>query len=257
MKTFYRLFAHEFGQLRGITLLLAAIAMGGPLLLLRLELKNQGSRPVPRYEDLFDASGSAALYGSLLVLTLLSFLLVFYSAYWRGKSIYTSLTLPAPREMLYASKLLALLTSLLAVYSAELIGIRLGYAYSLDKLQAIGVEHPMNNGLFLAFLRGDFLRFLLPHDPTRLLSNAAILLAVTSGILYAVLCERSRKGWGALPLTVGAITILRVLAYRLSESDRVWELSGRSLLGSSLFLLALTIWFIWRGIRFYQRGAIA
>lgn len=161
------------------------------------------------------------------------------------------------REVLYFAKLLAVLTAFLILIASELLAIRLGYGYTVDRMVLAGQEGPMANGLFLAFLRCDFFRLLLPFSFSRMLSTAALLLAATTGAYYAALCERSRCWLGLTAAAVAFAAILRVIGYRLGESVGSAVYRAEGLYPSSILLLALSAGFIWHGIVLYKKGAIA
>lgn len=255
--SFYRLYRYELSRIGLLTFILALAALLLPQWLLKEETAGMLSNALKRYEDLFLASGSPQLFFILCALLLAGFLLNFYRGYWRSKSIYTLIALPVRREALYFAKLLALLTAFLILIAAELLAIRLGYGYTADRMMLAGQEGPMANGLFLAFLRCDFFRLLLPLNFSRMLSTAALLLAATTGAYYAALCERSRRRLGLTAAVVAFAVILRVIGYRLGESAGSAVYHAEGLYPSSILLLAASAGFVWHSIVLYKKGAIA
>ncbi|WP_221469353.1 hypothetical protein [Cohnella nanjingensis] len=253
----YRLLNWEFGRWLGFVALLCAGALLAPLYLLNAAAKDYNVfANHARYEDLYAASGCPLLFFLLVLLLCAYFLKTIYAGYWGGKSIYTYLTLPVRRESLYLSKLLVFLVSLLLLIVAQLLSIRLGYALVMDRASAYQEgKMIMHNGLFLAFVRSDFFRLLLPFHFSRLLSSVSMLLVIATGFYYGVLCERSRKYAGFVMVGTAGLVLYNVLVYRLNEASHY--MASKSLYPSSLLLLALSGYFVWHSLRWIRRGAIA
>lgn len=254
---FYRLLNHEFGRWLPFIGLLCASAVIVPLLLLNSAAGDNGQLAIhPRYEDLYIAAGCPILFLLLLALLCAFFLITFYRGYWGGKSIYTYLTLPVRRGSLYFSKLTVFATCLLLLLAAQLISIRLGYSVVEHKLRSYeNGQLVMHNGMFLAFVRSDFFRLLLPLNLSRLLSTFSMFAVVVTGFYYGALCERSRKYEGLAAIAAAAYLLYRTCAYRLTESDH--EFVSRSLYPSSLMMLALCAFFVSHGLWLIRRGKIA
>ena len=164
MKGFYRLFNLEFSKwLVFIALSCAAAIVLPPVLLVR-QLKSYNEFTVnERFEEAFASSGGIFVFMILLALVCAFFLITVYADYWGGKSVYTYLTLPVKREALYFGKLTAFAACLLLLLASQLIGIRFGYALYAAKVASYGEgRFAMHNGYFLAMIRSDFFRLLLP-----------------------------------------------------------------------------------------------
>ncbi|MCC3375208.1 hypothetical protein [Cohnella sp. REN36] len=257
MRGLYRLLNLEFGQWLGFLALLFAGAVLAPLYLLDAAAKDYNllANHV-RFEDLYAASGCPLLFFLLLLLLCAYFLKTVYAGYWGSKSVYTYLTIPVRRESLYWSKLMVFLLSLLLLLVAQLLSIRIGYAIVIDRVSAYQEGNMvMHNGLFLAFVRSDFFRLLLPFHFSRILSSISLLLVIATGFYYAALCERSRKYAGFALIGITAIVAYKVLVYRLNEASHAWPL--KNLYPSSLILLALSGYFVWHSLRWIRRGTIA
>jgi hypothetical protein len=253
----YRLVNVEFVRWLPFMSLLIIAALVVPLFLLNSAVTDYAMfSSHSRFEDLYISSGCALLFLVFMALLCLYFLLTIYSGYWGSKSVYTYLTLPVRRESLYMSKLIVFLTFLLLLIGVQFISIRLGYSLVVGKAATYNEgKFLMNNGLFLAFVRSDFFRLLLPFSFSRIFSSCCMLLVLATGIYYGALCERSRKYWGFVAVGAAAWILYKVLVYRLNESNHYLE--SRSLFPSSLILLALSGLFLWHGLRMMRRGTIA
>ncbi|RUS42832.1 hypothetical protein [Cohnella sp. AR92] len=252
MKGFYRLLNLEFvSWIR----FLAGLLVGS--FSLSLLLLNSASRfspwtNQPRYEDLFVSSGCTIVFFIAFVLLCLYFLKSVYAGYWGSKSVYSYLTLPVRRDALYWSKLLVFATGMLLLIAVQLLVFRLGYAL-VDSRYTSGFG--MHNGWYLALIRSEFIRILLPLSLSRLLSTLSLLLAIAAGLYYGALCERSRKYYGFFGIAAAAFLIVKVLLYRMNET--LYDADPHSLYGSSLLLLAFAAAFVWHGIYLLRRGSIA
>ncbi|MFC4598703.1 hypothetical protein [Cohnella hongkongensis] len=257
MRGFYRLLNFEFAKWLAFIASVCAAAVVAPLLLLQRQLERYSEYSVTeRYEDLYVSSGGIVLFLILFALVCAFFLITVYADYWGSKSVYTYLTLPVRREALYFSKVLVFATCLLLLLTAQLVAIRLGYSLYAGKVASYGNgQFVMNNGYFLAMIRSEFFRLLLPLSFSRMLSTLALLLAVSTGLYYLALCERSRK-YSGLAFIVAAVWLgIRALGYRLNELNPYSEPTG--LYMSNALLLALSGFFVWHSLRLIRRGAIA
>jgi len=257
MKGFYRLINFEFSKWLGFLSLSCAASLLGPIILMYGQVKSYSEYVLnDRFEELYVSSGGMILFLLLLALACAYFLKTVYADYWGGKSIYTFLTLPMKREALYFSRLIVFATGLLLLLASHLIGIRLGYALFAAKTASYGDgQFFMHNGFFLAMIRSEFFRLLLPLSFSRILSTFAILSAVATGFHYGALCERSRRYWGFVPVVAAVWLIIDVISYRLNEADNYYDSTGLYI--NSAWLLALSLLFVLNGLRLVRRGAIA
>ncbi|CAM3883973.1 ABC transporter permease [Cohnella lubricantis] len=253
----YRLLNHEFSRWLRFIALLCAAAIIVPLLLLHSASSDSGELTAhPRYEDLYAASGCPILFLLLLTLLCAYFLITIYRGYWSGKSIYTYLTLPVRRESLYFSKLFVFIACLLLLLAAQLISIHLGYAIFEHQARSVYEgKLVMHNGLFLAFVRSDFFRLLLPFSFSRALSSFSILAVIAAGFYYGALCERCRRYEGFAAIAAAGYLLYRAVAYRLNEVNHYTSPTG--LYASSLLMLALSGLFVWHSLWLIRRGAVA
>ncbi|WP_270171299.1 hypothetical protein [Paenibacillus sp. SYP-B4298] len=257
MKGYYRLLNAEFAAWLRAIILLCAGALGTPLLLIHAATNDYGPYTVvERYETLYVSSGAALTCGVYILLLLAYYVRSVYRAYSGSKSIYTFLTLPVRREALYAAKLTTAATALLLLLAAQGAGAWLGYELAAARaFRAGGEGYVMHNGWFLAVIRSEWFRMLLPFSFSRLLSTVAIAAALLTGTYYATLCERSRKLWGEVAVIAAVLLIIRVAGYRMSEPIYYGEPSG--LYWSSALLLLLSAWFIGHSLQLLRRGTVA
>lgn len=103
--------------------------------------------------------------------------------YFGTKSIYSLLTVPVSRKIIYFSKIIGGLLSILIIYSAQIINIFI--SYSLYKIM-LPVENQITNGLGLAMLRSPFLASLIPVNPLFIVWNIITLAYIVIAIVYAV-----------------------------------------------------------------------
>lgn len=257
MKNFYQLLTYECSRLMRETLLLCAAAILVPLLLLKGAIKEyQEFGVIERYEILYHSSGGMTVFFILLGLLIAVFLRNFYAGYWGGKSVYTFLTLPMRRSAVYGSKLASFALAVLMLLAAQLLAIRLGYGLVEDKISSIAQgQYVMANGLFLAFIRSNYLRILLPFSLNGVLSSCALLLTLLTGVYYAALIERSKRYWGFGLIVVAGYLMLKEWGFRMGLPE--FFLDTQDYYIRSFLLLGLSVFFIWHGSRLIKKGAIA
>ncbi|MBP1995748.1 ABC transporter permease [Paenibacillus eucommiae] len=257
MKGLYRLINIEFAKWLRLIMILCAATMITPLIMVQDQLKNYSEYTVnERYEDLYASSGSVILFLIFLVIVCAFFLKTVYADYWGGKSIYTYLTLPVKREAFYFSKLIVFAICLLMLLAAQLISIRIGYALAAAKYGSYGEgQFVMHNGFFLAMIRSEFFRLLLPLSLSRLLSSLAVFTTIATGFYYGALCERSRKYFGFAAIVAALWIMIAVIGYRMNEQIHYSDLSSLWMSSSALF--ALSGFFIWHSLHILRRGAVA
>ena len=259
LKGFYRLLNREFVSWTPFLAILCAGSLIVQLFLLNSAIKglNEYARH-PRYEDLTVSSGGAAVFLISCGLLCLYFLATIYSGYWGSKSVYAYLTLPVRRESLYFSKLSVFLIGLLLLIGVELLTLRIGYFILQRHIETYpndAERFMMNNGFYLSAIRSEFVRFLLPLTFSRFMSSVSLFAAVSTGLYYAALCERSRKFAGLAAVAIAAYLSFEVFVYRLGEVSGYYV--SKNLYPSSLLLLALAALFVWHSLTIMRRGAIA
>lgn len=254
MRTFYRLLNYELGtMLRGM-LLLALGAFVSPFMFLSIHM-DRDLAVYERYETIYSESGSIIVFLVYLAAMLGLFLKSFYSNYAGSKSIYTLLALPVRREAVYFGKLLSLAIALLMLWAALALSVWVGIGMVDNKVMyATNGNGVTDNGLFLAAIRSSFLSVALPVNLQGLLSTFSIGAALTTGVYYGAICERSKRYWGFAALAAATYAIIRVLTYRMNMPASSFDIF--SLQAGSVILLIFSAWFVWHGIRLVKRGAI-
>ncbi|MBU9720005.1 MULTISPECIES: hypothetical protein [Bacillaceae] len=206
-----------------------------------------------RFEEIYASSGTIVVFYLLIVILLTYYILRVYSGYWGNKSIYTFLTLPVNRRVIYLSKLSAFMICFLLFYVTKILSVHIGYHVFILRVDRIaGNEFIMNNGLFLAVLRSNYLQILFPYSFHAILSNIAIVICLVTSVYYAALCERSQKYLGFIFVILSVGLTVFVLIDRINRT--IYDNSGWYI--SSGFLLVLSLFFIWHSIKLYKRGAI-
>lgn len=255
MNGLYRLLNFEFSKWLKVLLPLAVGLILIPPLLMRSAVKGYNEYAVHhRFESLYISSGGAAIFGGCFLLLCLFFLIRFYAQYWGGKSAYTFLTLPVSRDAIYWSRLIVFLGSMLLLVAANWLGIKLSYsAYATHIGQYADGQYVMDNGYFLALIRSEFFRLIMPLTFSRILSSFAIMLTIAVCIYYIVLCERSRYKWFIVTVNLPIWLMMRTLLYDRLDERYQWNaqsglyFSSLVLIGISGLYIAHSIWMLRRG----------
>ncbi|XEC96185.1 hypothetical protein AB6A23_06395 [Paenibacillus tarimensis] len=256
MRGYYRLLNHEFSSMLRAVVFLCVGTIVSPLLFLNAAMKGYDRYSVhQRFEDIYASSGCIIVFLIYFAALCVFFLKSIYANYWGSKSIYTYLTLPVKREAVYFSKLSAFSVCMMMLLASQLVSVMLGYSLVTAKVASIHEgEYVMNNGLFLAFIRSDFLRLLLPLSFSGLLSTVSIGIALITGVYYGALCERSKRYWGFIFIVAALAVMINVLGKRTEQS---FYTPGNHLYLASAALLVLSGFFVWHSIRLMKKGAIA
>lgn len=258
MKDLYRLINVEFQAMFKATLIICLCALLIPIFLIRSELKHYHVHAVhERFEDVVASAGSNVIFVILMVVICLWFLVRFYSQYWGSKSIYTMVTLPVRRGTLYFSKIIAFIISLLMLIACYVLSVL--WSYQLMAAKVGSFDDPqlvMNNGLFLAFIRSDFLRVLFPLTLEGVVSILSLLILIVTGLYYGALCERSRRYGGYVVIVAACVLVFRWLKMRAAQPLNPFYESVPNLYMYSLMMVVMSIFFIWHSIRLIKKGAI-
>ena len=258
LRKFYYLVNHELRSLYRFTLCVCILLVALQQFFLLRSMEDYMNR-FERFEDLLSKSGAIVIF--LVSFAVLSVLCVrnVYSNYMDSKSIYTLLTLPQKREYLYFAKIIAFTASFLALFAAQVASACLGYRviawYLAGKQFPEGVSLPIRNGLFLAFVRSEFLRLILPLGLKSIVSNAAVFMSFVCSLYYAALCERAARyaGFAAVLLNIGLIVY--VLNYRITALTIIGG-AYRDMYLFSGFMLCVTLFIVYDSIRLIKRSAI-
>jgi len=258
LKRFYYLLNHELRSLYRLTLSICLLLVTLQQFFLLRSMRDY-LNGFERFEDLFSKSGAIAVFlVSFAVLIVLCIYNV-YSNYMESKSIYTLLTLPQKREYLYFAKLAAFTLCFFALFAAQIISVCLGYwintCYLAGKQIPEGISLPIHNGLFLAFVRSDFLRLLLPLGLKSIVSNLAVFTSFICSLYYAVLCERAGRYAGFAGVLLNMGLIVYVLNYRINALKIIIS-EYRDMYLFSGIMLCITLFIVYDSIRLIKRSAI-
>lgn len=165
------------------------------------------------------------------------------------------MTLPMKREGVYFSKLVSFFIYFLMFFAAQLINVFIAYSIVYSRVAQFDQgRYLMNNGLFLAFVRSGFLRILLPLGPEGIISTISMFIVIVCSLYYVLICERSKRYLGFVPIAVTIFLLIRVVTYRLNQGVISWEYVNLYIY--SIIFLGLSVFYTWHGIRLVKRGAI-
>jgi len=208
-----------------------------------------------RFETIYESSGCIIVFAVYFAAICGICIQSFYSNYTGSKSIYTLMTLPMKREGVYFSKLISYFIYFLMFFAAQLISIFISYNIVYTKVAQFDQgKYLMNNGLFLAFVRSGFLRILLPLGPEGIISTISMFIVIICSLYYGLICERSKRYWGFVPIAATVFLLIRVITYRLNQGIISWEYVN--LYVYSIVFLGMSAFYIWHGIKLVKRGAI-
>ncbi len=258
MKNLYKLFNFEGTlTLRAVLLVCFALIAGQNLLFYVSTRNYPPGRYIP-FERLMDISGTAIVFVICLVLILSGCVYGVLSNYYGSKSIYTLMSIPGSRGSIFFSKLLWGLTGLLLLLAAQLLSIFIGYllfstSFAVTRSSGLlSFEEPVN-GLFLSFVRSDFLRILYPLGMGSFICTAVMYLALVTGVIYTVYCFLSKKYLYITASAIQAIVMVFILSQRLRGS---YPMGGLRLYIYCLLLLVFTIFYIWQCLGWTRRSTI-
>ncbi|WP_129724194.1 hypothetical protein [Xylanivirga thermophila] len=255
MKDFYRLLNYEIRNIFKFVLVICILAIISPIVFLNISIKD-GVNLYQPFEFIYASSGCVILFVIYLALMCLTFIYSIYSNYFGSKSIYTLLTLPIRRELVYLSKLISFFISFAAFLSAQLISILLGYWFVASRIAALEEgKYLMTNGLFLSFVRSDFLRIIFPLGLESAVSTISLFTTLLCGLYYGALCERSRRYWGFFPIGGAVFIMISLLNYRINQ--RMYVTDYRSMYLQSLVLFLFSVFFVWHSIKIFKKSAVA
>lgn len=217
------------------------------------------------YEEFFQSSGAVIVFGlAFAACCVLCIWSIVYN-YHGSKSIYTLMALPQKRSFYYFSKLVTCLMFFLILITTQLLSALLGYALFAPHIRRVAEQSSVygttfrfdhaKNGLFLSFVRSDFFRLLFPLSSKSFFSSISILFAFVTGLLYGVLCERSKK-YSRLILAAAQVGYgIYLVNYRITAADFFQR--HQNLVIHGILMLLLTVLFIWGSIRLIRSSTIS
>lgn len=233
-KKFYYLLNHEINSTYKSMLLISGLLIILENILFYFTAENylDGRHYLP-FEVLIANSGTSIIFLVGIMATLFVCCSIVMMNYFRSKSIYTLMSIPFDRKYVYSAKLTVMLLYFGLLISAQIISILIGYVlfkspistdtqitYADCSYGAIIINTPIyaTNGLFIAFMRSDFLRLLLPYSINYLLFNLILLLALATMTYHACLILLSGyKPYWLISLLIPLACIGKFILIRLNE----------------------------------------
>jgi hypothetical protein len=212
-------------------------------------LANQSGIRYNRFESFYGEAGCITIFCMSLLVLLGLLIFHFYSHWWGSKSIYTLMTLPMKRSTVYVSMLSGFYLVLLFFLATNLIAAVL--CYGLFHSQISNVIYPgyvIENGLFLAFVRSDFLRMLVPLTPEGLFSTLSLLALLPAAVLYGAISERSMRYLNLIPVGMAFVLMGLTVTRRLNHQG--------GLLVLTLGMVVLMSFFVWHSLYIIGKNAI-
>ena len=155
-----------------------------------------------RFEALITRAGYPIMFYCFLLSVLVLVAFSFNQNFSSGKSIYTLLMLPSKRSYIFWSKFLSAIACTFTLTAAQIINIFITYdvyeaylkeipkMYNSMNIKEIPMVH---NGLFLAFIRSDFLRVIFPIDLLSFIVSLISLLALSVLPIFVFVHIKSRN----------------------------------------------------------------
>lgn len=257
MRILYKLINHEFRFIYKLVILIAVILILGQNILIYIAARDYPPGRYIPFEDLLKVSGAPVVFYICFVLILACYVYSVVSNYYGSKSIYTLMSIPGSRPLIYLSKVISGFIYLMMLASSQFISIFLGYlffstSYTVSDTEGfLSFEKPVN-GLFLAFVRSDFLRFLFPMSGESVVSTCIIAVSVMLGIFFASYCILAHRYF---QLGFPLINLFIVILVGNKRNNALYG-ENQNLYIYSFILLALGIYYVYQSIRWLKKSAI-
>ncbi len=257
MKNLYRLINFEFGIICKFMLGISILLISGQNLLLYLAGRDYFSGRYIPFEKLISISGLPVLFYICLGLVLACCIYGVLANYMGSKSVYTLMTLPQSRGSVFMAKAAADAIGLLMLVAAQFVSIFIGYLLFSSSIPSaengeIVLEKPVN-GLFLAFVRSDFLRILFPLNMESFISTLSILISVLLAVFFIIFCLQSGK---YLNIGFAILNIVLVIYIITCRANAMIGWREPNLYLYSLILAGLCIYYIRQSMRWIARGTV-
>lgn len=226
MKGFYKLSSFQFWSI-GVKTFFICIAL---LVFQIVSFSNQLFGSGIRLEQFMQRSGFDMMFMIAYVLILAVIVISVYQKYFGSKSIYTIMSLPVSRASIYLSFIIPGVIAVLMLCLTQIANVFICHQITLDKLayhsgmlsstittQPVKVDY-MNNDIFLAFVRYDYLRLLLPLSLFDLARSLCLLIAPVVTLVFTALCERSKK-YGLMALVLLQAILLWQIAGNINNTS--------------------------------------
>lgn len=258
MKKLYKLINFQFGFISRLVLLECLMLIVAQNMLLYI---TAGDYPADRYipfEKLIALSGVSSVFYIGFALTLAGCVYSVLSDYSGSKGIYTLMAIPDGRSAVYFSKVIPGFIYLLMLICSQLISILTGYMLFSTPFSAVVTDGLISysrpvNGLFLAFVRSDFLRLLFPLSAESFSSTFLMEISLILGIFFMSYAVLARRYW---QLVFPLINIMIIIFEVNKRNASVLADMNRNLYVSSIVLFVFSVFYIYQSIRWIRSSAI-
>ncbi|MBQ8509216.1 MAG: hypothetical protein IJ493_04840 [Clostridia bacterium] len=199
-------------------LLIAGLAVSAALIVVQqlmfaLQLDSAGSLEL-RYvlfSTMIDQSGFAGVYVAAVVLLMALLTASVLRRYLISRSVLSLYTVPVSRVWVFIAYLVGGVMTLLLLSAAQHISVRLAYEQLYAALTSLRERvtytvYVEPNAVWLAFLRDEFLHFVLPRTAGEWLFMLTVHLGAPAVTLCAALSVMARR-WSGLALAAGFILL--------------------------------------------------
>lgn len=222
------------------------------------------------YDALLQSTGAHIVFFCALAVFLVATTLRIHRDIHKGKGVYTVMTLPFPRRHVFFAYCTTGALGVLLLWAAQVLLLLLWYPIltaacrnlfsSSELYQNAAIMLYRTNGLFLAAVRSDLFRLLLPMTALEWLST--LLFALTLGCLPAYLLLGERRNPPRVIAVLLAFVPVAALTNRWAAATGTISYSGIYSLGvvdgrtafivSAALAAVLLAFMLWRGI--YNRN---
>ncbi len=222
-----------------------------PPMMMYINLRS-GIIPGLRFETVMSRAGLEILFAVVYALYLIGVAFSTTIDMIGTKSIYTLLSIPDGRKWLYISKLFAALMWGVVILACVLLSVLMSYGiYASFYQQSYYFEFFMHNGLFLAFVRSQLLRLMLPMS----LVTSLLSLLLGLGSVQAALFGSLAWHWKRL------LAIAYTIAYVISSTP-IWSymLYWRTYTRGFFIAVAVNVLLFlcgFIGVHLYGKGKVA
>ncbi len=183
------------------------------------------------YEALMVRAGIRYLFLAAIAFWMLSEAAAIHSENFRSGGVYTLMMLPTPRRSVFLACCTRGVVCVLLLWTVQAAALFAAYAPSVAiceraaasfaQIQAVPVPYEMarTNGLFLAVIRSDLFRILLPQSVPEAVSSLLALLAAGCLPAYMLAVGGARRSNAAQSVLVvcGAACVLWALGCRFNS----------------------------------------
>lgn len=149
------------------------------------------------FEGIVPYTSMELIFAVSFVLCLCIIPLVFFSFFYKSKSIYTLVLVQPSKNSIYYSFLISGLINLLGLWLAQIIAIFICYA-----------TYGNQNKLFLSVVRLDFFRYFFPFSAIEWLRLAFILVTSVMAAIFIISVILKRNFRGLITVALWGIVIL-------------------------------------------------